>query len=128
MALFKDDVEVNGHWFCSIKYSVPSKSFSPQTFLSPFLKLQPNHYCLLTQCVPNAPFLYLLKTSENRKLFWCFQGVVKGCIGNKWVNGMKLSIIFCSLFAVVTNIYWWLYTDDYTMIIHRMKYGQDREQ
>ena len=27
--------------------------------------------------VPNAPFLYLLKTSEN---------VEKGCIGNKWVN------------------------------------------
>ena len=28
--------------------------------------------------VPNAPFLLLLKT--------CFQGVEKGCIGNKWVN------------------------------------------
>ena len=27
--------------------------------------------------VPNAPFLYPLKTSENRK-------VEKGCIGNKW--------------------------------------------
>ena len=36
--------------------------------------------------VSNAPLLYPLKTSENRKVF-CFQGVEKGCIGNKWVNG-----------------------------------------
>ena len=35
--------------------------------------------------VPNAPFLYPLKT-ENRKVFWCFQGVEKECIGNKWVK------------------------------------------
>ena len=35
---------------------------------------------------PNALFLYPLKTSENRKIFWCFQGVVNGCIGKKWVN------------------------------------------
>ena len=28
--------------------------------------------------VPNAPFLYPLKT--------CFQGVEKGCIRNKWVK------------------------------------------
>ena len=36
--------------------------------------------------VPNAPFLYPLKTSENRKVFWCFQGVEKGCIGKIWVK------------------------------------------
>ena len=36
--------------------------------------------------VPNAPFLYPLKTSENRKVFWCFQGVDKGSIGNEWVT------------------------------------------
>ena len=36
--------------------------------------------------VPNAPFLYPLKTSENRKVFWCFQRVEKGCTGNEWVN------------------------------------------
>ena len=35
--------------------------------------------------IHNAPFLYLLKT-ENRKVFWCFQGVEKGCIGNECVN------------------------------------------
>ena len=41
--------------------------------------------------VPNAPFLYPLKTSENRKVFWCFQGVEKGYIGNKWVNSTSRS-------------------------------------
>ena len=35
--------------------------------------------------VSNASFLYLLNT-ENRKVFWCFQDVEKGCIGNKWVK------------------------------------------
>ena len=36
--------------------------------------------------VPNASFLYPLKRSENRKIFLCFQGVDKGCIGNKWAK------------------------------------------
>ena len=36
--------------------------------------------------VPNAPFLYLLKTSENCKVLWRFLGVEKGCIGNEWVG------------------------------------------
>ena len=36
--------------------------------------------------VPYPPFLYPLKTSENRKVFWYFQGVEKRYIGNEWVN------------------------------------------
>ena len=36
--------------------------------------------------VPNAPFSYPLKTRENRMVFWCFQGVEKGCIGYEWVK------------------------------------------
>ena len=36
--------------------------------------------------VPNAPFLYHLKTLENRKVLGCFLGVEKGCIENKWVK------------------------------------------
>ena len=36
--------------------------------------------------VPNVPFLYSQKALENRKVFWCFQGVEKSCIGNEWVN------------------------------------------
>ena len=33
--------------------------------------------------VPSAVFLCTLKTLENRTIFWCFQGVEKGCIGNE---------------------------------------------
>ena len=40
----------------------------------------------LNPFLPNTPFLYPLKTSENRMVFWCFQGVEKRCIGNEWVN------------------------------------------
>ena len=41
----------------------------------------------LTPFVPNTTFLYSLKTVilENRNIF-CFQGVEKGCTGNKCVN------------------------------------------
>ena len=41
---------------------------------------------LINLFVPNAPFLYLLKTSENHKVSWCSQGVEKGCTENKWVK------------------------------------------
>ena len=34
----------------------------------------------------NVPLLYPLKTSENWKVFRCFHGVEKGCIGNEWVK------------------------------------------
>ena len=40
----------------------------------------------LVHLFPNTSFLCPLKTSENLTVFWCFQGVEKGCIGNKWVN------------------------------------------
>ena len=36
--------------------------------------------------VPNPPFLYPLKISESRKIFWYCQGVEKGGIGNEWVK------------------------------------------
>ena len=42
--------------------------------------------------VANAPFLYSLKTPENLTVFWSFQGVEKGCIGNKWVNSSPFII------------------------------------
>ena len=48
-----------------------------------------NDKVVVNPFVPNAPFLYPLKTSEN--FFWCFQGVDKGCIGNEWVNHVFLS-------------------------------------
>ena len=40
--------------------------------------------------VPNSPFLYSLKTSENLTVFWYFQEVEKGCIGSTWVNGCNV--------------------------------------
>ena len=46
-------------------------------FNQKFLKLYLNPFD------PNAPFLYPLKTSENRNVYWCFQGLGKGCIGNE---------------------------------------------
>ena len=41
---------------------------------------------LFNPFTPNAPVLCPLKTSENRMVSWCFQGVEKGCIGKEWVN------------------------------------------
>ena len=50
-----------------------------------------NHKIVFNPFVPNAPFFYPLKTSENRKVGR------ERCIGNKWVNkkvktSCKLSI------------------------------------
>ena len=42
--------------------------------------------CYINPFVPNAPFHYPLKRSENRKVFWCFQAVEKGCIRKEWVK------------------------------------------
>ena len=40
----------------------------------------------LNPFVPNALFLYTLKTLKNRKVFWCFQEVEKGYLGT---NGLE---------------------------------------
>ena len=47
--------------------------------------------------VSNTLFLYLLKASENRKDFWCFQEVEKGYIGNEiqYLERMYSKTIFC---------------------------------
>ena len=42
--------------------------------------------------VPSAPFLYSQKTSENLKAFWRFQGIEKGCIGNKCVKCFSFNV------------------------------------
>ena len=46
----------------------------------------PKSYSLINPFVPNATFLYPLKTSENRKVSYCFQRIAKGCIESKYVN------------------------------------------
>ena len=40
--------------------------------------------------IPNAPFLHPLKTLENILVYWCFQAVERGCIGNRWVKCLWL--------------------------------------
>ena len=62
-----------------------SKNFRAYQFRINFWKSTLNPF------VPNASFLYPLNTSENRKVFWCFQVVEKGCIGNEWVNVMTIN-------------------------------------
>ena len=44
------------------------------------------YFLVFNLFIPNSYFFNPLKTSENRNIFWCFQGVKKGWIGNKWVN------------------------------------------
>ena len=44
---------------------------------------------LINPFVPNAPFLYHLKISENLTVF-CFQGVQKECIGSEWVKPVEI--------------------------------------
>ena len=43
---------------------------------------------------------------KNIKVFWCFQGVEKGCIGNKWVKlyAFFQVFVFIFMFQIVTNL------------------------
>ena len=68
---------------------LPVTGLRKTAFLSPF--------------VPYATFLYPLKISENLAVFWCFQGVEKGCIENKWVKQMYFRVLenFSSRFLSV---------------------------
>ena len=51
---------------------LPKEVFSMRILFNPF--------------APSAPFSNPVKTSEYLTVFWCFQRVEKGCIGNKWVD------------------------------------------
>ena len=53
---------------------------------------------LFNRFVPNAPFLYPLKTGKL-KVFWCFQGVEKECIGNKWAKNITKRTDICGMIA-----------------------------
>ena len=50
------------------------------------LKKQGTSFTTFNPFVPNAPFIYALKTSEKIKVFWYFQEIEKGCIGNELVK------------------------------------------
>ena len=44
------------------------------------------HTLVCNPFVPNAPFLYPLKASENPTVFLCFQGKRKGALGTNEFN------------------------------------------
>ena len=48
------------------------------------------HFIPINPFVPKAPFPNPLKTSENHKVFLCFQGLEKGYIGKKCVKDERL--------------------------------------
>ena len=56
----------------------------PSTFSSNGKSDGSNHNSL-NPFIPNAPFLYPMKASENLMVL-CFQGVEKGFIGYEWAN------------------------------------------
>ena len=57
----------------------------PTQLIHFFVILNIHTFCLI-HSFPMHPLSTPLKTSENRKVFWCLQGVEKGYIGNEWVN------------------------------------------
>ena len=66
--------------------------FSNCYLISETLSVKCDIFLLINAFVPSAPFLYRLKTSENRKVFWWFQLIEKGCFGNKWVRNTSISL------------------------------------
>ena len=83
-------------YFCEV-----SQNISVFLYISSWAKIVLE--CNFNPFVPNAPFLYPLKTSEN------LQGFEKGCIGNEWVkivfnvdcvNVMEINVIFFDLTTV----------------------------
>ena len=58
---------------------------------------------LINSFVRNAPFLYPMKTFKKITVFWCFQKVKKGCIGNKWIKSLRKIMFFFSLKTKVIN-------------------------
>ena len=64
------------------------------------------HHCF-NPFVLNALFLYPLKT-ENHKVFWCFQGAEKRCIGDKWVKW--ISQLYFDRFHCVKSVHIWSFS------------------
>ena len=52
--------------------------------------------------VPNALLLCPLKTSVNHNVFCWFQGVEKGCIGNKWIKYFQRVEVYFHVSGLVT--------------------------
>ena len=74
------------HFMTLLSFYTPCKHQKTSVFLIFWGGIETDHQReMVNPFVVNAPFLYPLKTSENRKVF-CFQRVEKGFIGNEWVK------------------------------------------
>ena len=91
------DVNIEGE---SVEESAPSppkkktqeskRGYILNFFITIIKKPYLNLFSHLTRLFPMHPFSAPLKT-ENITVFWCFPGVEKGCIGNKWVKVTRFS-------------------------------------
>ena len=88
----------NLNFFSFVRFFIIKLAANLFFFIKGFLKQRLPQEIFASFCnefnpfVPNAPFLNPEKTSENLTVFWCFQGVGKWCIVNKWVNFVPLMI------------------------------------
>ena len=58
---------------------------------------------LINPFVPNAPFLYPLKTSGNQKVFWYSEGVEKVCMGTNGLSQFHMSFFMPWFFKWKSN-------------------------
>ena len=57
-----------------------------------FINVWQGPKCPLTDLFPTHPFSTPRKNQKTFTVFWCFQGVDKGCIENKLVNSPKYAL------------------------------------
>ena len=59
--------------------------------------------------LPNAPF--------HRKVFWCFQGLEKGRIGNGWIKwSIVLPLELVIICPIITRFRWWFYLEKFSFL------------
>ena len=94
----------NFYWGC-----IPSLLFIPSSKSFILLCSHDARYFEVNPIVPNTPCLYPLKTSQKLTVFWCFQGVEKGYIGNKWVNS-KTNYLAIIAITICQSLYQYVLT------------------
>ena len=76
-----------------VKLNPPEKTTFKKLSFIRIIRHKSKYVNMSNPFVPNARFLYPLKTSENPEVFWCFQGVEKGCVENEQVKKIWLNMI-----------------------------------
>ena len=76
-----------------------------------------NENVLLNLFLPNAPFLYPLKTSENFTVFLYFQGVEKECIGKNGEKKFGWGFMFHTV-IILLSCYFYLWEKPLYRILH----------